>query len=131
MENISGYLSKQATQREAGLIVAAGPAADTAITALGKHGYVAASDFDGLLRLLMQGKKVYWHYIGGDFQLLYSFLAQYPNGMVELFDASSGATYRGQELESGFILVTSAEQVQRADSRGYDLLGRVGLTIKA
>ena len=130
MDELRNYLLQQATQREAGLILAESEAITKILDALSTYGYLQAGTYEDLISLMARGQKVFWQYAGGDFQLLYSFISQYPGGIVELFSKNSGATYHSSDLAPGFILLATKSQIADLQKQGYDLLGRTGMTLQ-
>ncbi len=128
MDRMQDFIQKQASQREAGLILTTDAVA--AVGSLQSHHYVAVSTIAELVDTVGNGHKTVWHYHGGDFQLLYSFIAQYPGGMIELFEPQLGITYRAAQVAPGFVMIMTPELLAELQQQGYDVFSRVGLTLQ-
>ncbi len=130
MEHIADYIQKQSSQREAGLIIADEAQAQHVEDRLRRHHYHEAASLDELVRQMGEDHPVYWHYSEGDFQLLYSFIAQYAGGMIELFEPHTGVTHRASSVAPGFVLVVSKERLEQLEAQGYAVRQRVGLAFQ-
>jgi hypothetical protein len=131
MEDLTEYLDKQQVMREAGLLIAEPSAVEPLLPHLVNLGYQQAGTIEELLATMKAQHPVFWHYQGGGFRLLYNFIAQYANGLVEIFDTPPAPTYRSQELSPGFILIIAPAELERLEQEGYDVRSRTGLAFQA
>ncbi|HSX00988.1 MAG TPA: hypothetical protein VLF67_01985 [Candidatus Saccharimonas sp.] len=131
MDKLADFIQKQSVMTEAGLIIASEEAAEHAAKSLQAHGYHHATTLPQAVEFMEAGQRVYMHHARGDFNMLYKFIVQYPQGMVQFFGTGGDPMLVTQSTTPGFVLIISPAEIKHLETEGFDLLARTGLAFRA
>ncbi len=97
---------------------------------LKQNGYTPAKNLEEVLDHFENGTTGYMYFTAGNAKPIYDVLSQYPTGVIELFNASSGTAYHCTNTNGRVVLVTTDQALQTANQQGFDVLSKLGMILR-